>query len=58
MLTELRTAQYSSERLVSVLEWVPWLLAAEVLWWLTLGYTIHQIRSLWRDIESIPVELL
>ena len=41
-----------------MLEWVPWLLAAEVLWWLTLGYTIHQIRSLWRDIETIPVELL
>lgn len=58
MLTELRTAQYSSERLVSVLEWVPWLLAAEVLWWLTIGYAIHQIRSLRRDIDSIPVELL
>lgn len=58
MLTELRTQPCSSERLVSVLELVPWLLAAEVLWWLSIGYIVHQVRSLWRDIDTIPVELL
>jgi hypothetical protein len=41
-----------------VLEWVPWLVAAEVMWWLSVGFLIHQVRALRREIDSIPIELL
>jgi hypothetical protein len=40
-----------------VLDWVGWLVAAEVVWWLLVALAIQQARALRKQIESIPVEL-
>ena len=51
-----RIKQHSSVRLVWVFEAIPYLLFAEVCWWVFVGYLGASIRSLWRGFAEIPIE--
>ena len=38
-----------------MLDWVLLILVLEILWWLSVGWVLFEIRQLWAAIAEIPI---